>query len=60
MTRRYLSRIRSFSGTVSATTDDDRGLEIEAHAFGQLLDSEDFERGVDAFERGAEPDFIGK
>lgn len=40
--------------------DTDAGLEIEAHAFGQLLDSEDFARGVDAFERGTEPDFIGE
>ena len=40
--------------------DTDAGLEIEAHAFGQLLDSEDFQRGIAAFDSDEEPEFTGE
>jgi len=40
--------------------DTDAGLEVEAHAFGQLLASEDFSEGVTAFENDDEPEFSGE
>jgi enoyl-CoA hydratase/3-hydroxyacyl-CoA dehydrogenase len=40
--------------------DTDAGLETEAHAFGQLLETEDFSDGVDAFNNDDEPEFTGK
>ncbi|TQQ79894.1 enoyl-CoA hydratase/isomerase family protein [Halonotius terrestris] len=40
--------------------DTDAGLEIEAHAFGQLLDTEDFSEGVNAFSNDEEPEFTGE
>ena len=40
--------------------DTDAGLEIEAHAFGQLLDTEDFSEGVTAFNNDEEAEFIGE
>ena len=40
--------------------DTDAGLEIEAHAFGQLLDTEDFSEGVNAFSNDEDPEFVGK
>ncbi|ERH02110.1 MAG: enoyl-CoA hydratase/carnithine racemase [Halonotius sp. J07HN6] len=40
--------------------DTDGGLETEAHAFGQLLDTEDFSDGVDAFRNDEEPEFTGE
>ena len=40
--------------------DTDAGLEIEAHAFGQLLDTADFTEGVNAFGNDEEPEFTGR
>jgi len=40
--------------------DTDAGLEIEAHAFGQLLDTADFTEGVNAFGNDEEPEFTGE
>ncbi|ESS09558.1 MAG: enoyl-CoA hydratase/carnithine racemase [uncultured archaeon A07HN63] len=40
--------------------DTDGGLETEAHAFGQLLETEDFSDGVDAFRNDEEPEFTGE
>jgi len=40
--------------------DTDAGLEVEAHAFGQLLDTEDFSEGVTAFSNDEEAEFIGE
>ena len=40
--------------------DTDAGLEIEAHAFGQLLDTADFGEGVAAFNSDDEPAFSGE
>jgi enoyl-CoA hydratase/3-hydroxyacyl-CoA dehydrogenase len=40
--------------------DTDAGLEIEAHAFGQLLDTEDFSEGVTAFQNDDDPAFTGE
>lgn len=40
--------------------DSDAGLEIEAHAFGQLLATEDFAEGVTAFTNDEDPEFIGE
>ncbi|TQQ79431.1 enoyl-CoA hydratase/isomerase family protein [Halonotius roseus] len=40
--------------------DTDAGLEIEAHAFGQLLDTTDFTEGVNAFGNDEEPEFTGR
>ena len=40
--------------------DTDAGLEIEAHAFGQLLDTADFSDGVNAFSNDEEPEFTGE
>lgn len=36
------------------------GLEVEAHAFGHLLDTEDLMEGMSAFYGDGEPDFQGK
>lgn len=36
------------------------GLEVEAHAFGHLLDTEDLMEGMSAFYGDGEPDFKGK
>jgi len=38
----------------------DAGLEIEAHAFGHLLDTDDLGEGVTAFMTDQEPEFKGK
>lgn len=38
----------------------DAGLEVEAHAFGHLLDTEDLMEGISAFYGDGEPDFEGK
>ena len=40
--------------------DTDAGLEVEAHAFGQLLESEDFSEGVTAFQNDDDPAFTGE
>lgn len=40
--------------------DTDAGLEIEAHAFGHLLATDDFSEGVTAFSNNEEPEFIGE
>ncbi|MFB6165445.1 MAG: enoyl-CoA hydratase/isomerase family protein [Haloarculaceae archaeon] len=40
--------------------DIDAGLEIEAQAFGHLLDSEDLAAGITAFVTDSEPEFEGK
>ena len=55
LAQRYTKRAR-----LAGRDDTDAGLEIEAHAFGQLLDSEDFERGIAAFDSDEEPEFTGR
>ena len=55
LAQRYTKR-----AMLAGRDDTDAGLEIEAHAFGQLLDSEDFERGIAAFDSDEEPTFVGE
>lgn len=44
----------------AAAADMDAGLEVEAHAAGHLLDTEDVAAGLAAFQSGGEPEFEGK
>jgi enoyl-CoA hydratase/3-hydroxyacyl-CoA dehydrogenase len=44
----------------AAAEDIDAGLEVEAHAFGHLLDTEDLMEGLSAFYGDGDPDFQGR
>lgn len=55
LAQRYTKR-----AMLAGRNETDAGLEIEAQAFGQLLDSEDFKQGVAAFDTDTEPEFSGE
>jgi len=55
-----LSQMYTKRSMRAGANDIDAGLEVESHAFGHLLDTDDLMEGISAFYGDGEPDFQGK